>query len=93
LGQQSVGSVFQLSPNGLGGWNQTTLYSFTAGSDGGYPLVCHVIFDKAGNMYGTASSGGATGNGVVFELSPVGGSWKETVLSIALLEARTITVR
>ena len=80
LGQQSVGSVFQLSPNGLGGWNETTLYSFTGNADGGYPLFSHVIFDRTGNIYGTASSGGATGNGVVFELSSVGGSWKETVL-------------
>jgi uncharacterized repeat protein (TIGR03803 family) len=38
-----------------------------------------LIFDSAGNLYGTTSYGGA-GYGVVFELSPVGKRWKETVL-------------
>jgi uncharacterized repeat protein (TIGR03803 family) len=39
-----------------------------------------VIFDSAGNLYGTAYNGGANEYGVVFELIPVGGSWTETVL-------------
>src|ERR1700687_1271155 len=74
-----VGSVYELSPNGSGGWNETVLYQFTGGADGGLPF-CPVIFDSVGNLYGTAEEGGAYGNGVVFELSPVGASWKETVL-------------
>src|SRR5208282_2359772 len=73
------GTVFELSPNGSGGWNQTVLYRFTGGPDGGYP-ICSLIFDSVGNLYGTAYSGGANGYGVVFELSPVGGSWTETIL-------------
>jgi uncharacterized repeat protein (TIGR03803 family) len=39
-----------------------------------------VIFDKAGNLYGTTQYGGAYGRGVIFELSPVGTGWTETVL-------------
>jgi uncharacterized repeat protein (TIGR03803 family) len=39
-----------------------------------------VIFDSAGNLYGTTGLGGAYGSGVVFELSPAGASWTETVL-------------
>ena len=74
------GSVFELSPNGGGGWNETVLYSFTGEADGGNPWHSPVIFDSAGNLYGTASSGGQYGNGVVFELSPAGTSWTETVL-------------
>jgi uncharacterized repeat protein (TIGR03803 family) len=73
------GNVFELSPNGSGGWNETVLYRFAAGADGGYPF-CPVIFDSAGNLYGTAQGGGAYGPGVVFELSPAGANWKETVL-------------
>ena len=73
------GSVYELSPNGIGGWNETVLYRFTGGADGGYPF-CPVIFDSAGNLYGTAQGGGAYGLGVVFELNPAGASWKETVL-------------
>jgi uncharacterized repeat protein (TIGR03803 family) len=74
------GSVFELSPNGSGGWNETTLYNFTGGADGGYPGYSYLIFDRLGNFYGTTYEGGANGAGVVFELSPVGGSWTETVL-------------
>jgi uncharacterized repeat protein (TIGR03803 family) len=74
------GTVFELSPNGFGGWNETVLYTFTGGADGGQPAYSGLIFDKSGNLYGTACCGGANGHGVVFELSPVGNSWTETVL-------------
>jgi hypothetical protein len=41
-----------------------------------------VIFDSAGNLYGTTQAGGAYGYyGIVFELMPkAGGGWKEKVL-------------
>jgi uncharacterized repeat protein (TIGR03803 family) len=74
------GTVFELSPNGVGGWNETVLYTFTGGADGGQPAYSGLIFDRAGNLYGTACCGGANGHGVVFELSPLGNSWTETVL-------------
>jgi uncharacterized repeat protein (TIGR03803 family) len=38
------------------------------------------MFDSVGNLYGTTANGGANGAGVVFELSPVGAGWTETVL-------------
>ena len=72
------GTVFELSPNGGGGWNETVLHSF-AGADGSYAYA-NVIFDNLGNLYGTTLGGGVSGRGVVFELSPRGGSWTETVL-------------
>ena len=52
------------------------LYAFTGGSDGANPFA-GLIADRAGNLYGTTSRGGASGNGVVFKLSPSG---TETVL-------------
>jgi uncharacterized repeat protein (TIGR03803 family) len=80
-GLWGYGTVFELSPNGSGGWNETVLYSFTGGADGGNPNDANVMFDSVGNLYGTAFNGGENGYGVVFELSPVGGgSWTETVL-------------
>jgi len=82
-GYSGYGTVFELSPNGNGSWTETTLYSFCSApncTDGAYPDFSHLIFDAAGNLYGTAYSGGANGYGVVFELSPVGTSWTETVL-------------
>ena len=54
----------------------TTLYSFTGGSDGGYPDA-GVVVDKAGNLYGTTPYGGSSYNGVVFQVSPSGA---ETIL-------------
>jgi uncharacterized repeat protein (TIGR03803 family) len=74
------GEVFELSPNGNGGWDESVLHSFTGEADGGTPLYSPMIFDSAGNLYGTASSGGKYQNGVVFELSPAGTNWTETVL-------------
>jgi len=85
-GDYYKGNVYQLSPSQQGEWNLTVLYSFTSGSDGGYPSG-GVIVDQAGNLYGTASYGGllsecsGAGCGVVFELSPeLNGSWTEAVL-------------
>ncbi|MFZ0760698.1 MAG: choice-of-anchor tandem repeat GloVer-containing protein [Candidatus Sulfotelmatobacter sp.] len=62
-------------------WTQTVLYSFTGGSDGELPNA-GVIFDQAGNLYGTAEFGGDS-VGVVFELAPpatAGGQWTESLL-------------
>ena len=56
------------------------LHSFTNGSDGAYP-VAGLIFDAAGNLYGTTGGGGASGCGTVFKLTPnADGSWTESVL-------------
>ena len=63
------GTVFELSPNGSGGWAETILYIFQAGTDG-YAPSSGLIFDHAGNLYGTTEGGGAAGYGTVFELSP-----------------------
>jgi len=84
-GANMNGTVFELSPNGAGGYNETVLYSFCSlqnCADGNDPAST-LIFDGAGNLYGTACSGGANGQGVpsacgdgfdgygvVFELSP-----------------------
>ncbi len=74
-GVYNAGSAFKLTP-ASGSWKYTSLHDFTDGVDGGYPR-CSLIFDKNGNMYGTAAYGG-TGNpadcsgacGVVFEITP-----------------------
>jgi uncharacterized repeat protein (TIGR03803 family) len=71
-GATNTGTVFVLSPTGL----ETVLYSFQGGTDGANPQA-GVIRDSAGNLYGTTMSGGAYGNGTVFQVSPTG---VETVL-------------
>ena len=79
-GGLGYGTVFKLSPNGTGGWNETVLHRFTGGLDGEYPQHSNVIFDSLGNLYGTAAGGGRYGGGVVFELRPAATSWTETTL-------------
>ena len=58
---------------------ETVLYTFTGGSDGG-GFISPLIFDNAGNLYGTTASGGVAGAGTVFELARSGSEWTETVL-------------
>ncbi len=54
---------------------ETVLYTFTGGTDGGYPSAGPVL-DAAGNLYGTALNGGdlacsaGLGCGTVFVLKP-----------------------
>jgi len=58
---------------------EKVLYSFRGGDDGDQPYA-GVIFDKAGNLYGTTQFGGAHGAGVVFKLAHSLTVWKESVL-------------
>jgi uncharacterized repeat protein (TIGR03803 family) len=72
-GIHNAGTVFKLTPSG-GGWTYTLLHEFTGGSDGSWP-VDGLTMDARGNLYGTASGGGASSNcyqgcGVVFEITP-----------------------
>lgn len=67
-GAFGCGAVFKLNHNG-DGWSYTSLHDFTCGTDGAFPYS-NLVFDTAGNIYGTASGGGAFGAGVVFEITP-----------------------
>jgi len=84
-GLYGEGVVFKLQPQptrcatALCYWDETVLYNFTGGDDGGAPQGA-VVFDSAGNLYGTTLSGGQGSNGVVYELSPAQGSWNINVL-------------
>jgi hypothetical protein len=65
------GTIFELSPNGSGGWALTILTDCSP--------ICSVplgslIMDSAGNLYGTAAFGN------VFELSPGAGGWTASVV-------------
>jgi uncharacterized repeat protein (TIGR03803 family) len=78
-GTHGSGAVFELMPNGSGGWTVKLLHSFNNLSGDGIQPEASLIFDGAGNLYGTTSSGGS--GGTVFELTPAaGGTWTETLL-------------
>jgi uncharacterized repeat protein (TIGR03803 family) len=86
--EYGCGVVYRLSPTSSGNWMPTVLHTFTGKDDGSYPSA-PLIWDAAGNLYGTTSRGGNTqcitfapsGCGTVFELSPSSnGQWREEVL-------------
>lgn len=78
---KSSGTVFELSLNSNGKWTERVLHNFVNGKDGMFPDA-NLVFDKAGNLYGTTSQGGRYDLfGTVFELSPsLDGKWTEQIL-------------
>lgn len=79
-GKSNRGTVFELSPGSNNTWTEKTLLSFAGGAVGAQP-VGGVIFDAAGNLYGTTKIGGTKNVGVAYKLSPTSsGSWTETVI-------------
>ncbi len=79
-GPSGDGTVFQLVQASDGTWTENTLYSFTGKDDGGLPYS-RLLFDKAGNLYGTGVMGGAHDSGVLFEFIPESnGTWTETIV-------------
>jgi uncharacterized repeat protein (TIGR03803 family) len=82
------GTVFHLAPSptapksALAPWNESVIYRFN-GADGDIPQG-DLTLDQAGNIYGTTFVGGRgaclDGCGLVYELTPSGSAWTETVL-------------
>lgn len=55
------GTVFELSPDGSGGWNETVIHEFCSEAncaDGEWPETS-LIADSMGNLYGITAFGGA----------------------------------
>jgi uncharacterized repeat protein (TIGR03803 family) len=80
----SCGTVFKVVLGEDGSWTETVIYRFRGGNDGAAPSGT-LVFDAAGNLYGTTVTGGTNdceeGCGTVFKLSPTGkATWKETVI-------------
>lgn len=80
------GTIFELSRESNGQWKKNVRYNFAGAPFDGANPAGSMIMDKAGNFYGTTTSGGSSPNcgtagcGTVFEFSPSAGGWKETVL-------------
>jgi len=93
--QLMCGTLFELQPPASPGepWVQTAIYTFdNMGSSGCIPSAAP-IQGPGGVLYGTATYGGAYGDGVLYQLQPPstpGGAWTETVLySFEILNAGT----
>jgi uncharacterized repeat protein (TIGR03803 family) len=75
------GVVFELTRGADGVWTESILHSFAKNGVDGYAPLGGVIFDRAGDLYGTTTRGGANDSGTAFELTPgSGGVWTETIL-------------
>jgi uncharacterized repeat protein (TIGR03803 family) len=76
-GSHNGGTVFEVTPKGV----FTVLYNFGSSSTDGTRPAGNVVFDGAGNLYGTTENGGANSGGTVFKLSPgSGGAWTESIV-------------
>jgi uncharacterized repeat protein (TIGR03803 family) len=84
------GTVFKLTRSAGGQWTESILHRFAGGLDGWLPNA-GVIFDRAGNLYGTTELGGGDtcpyqfgggfyGCGTIYQLTPSGSGWAESIL-------------
>ena len=79
-GTTDCGTIYELTPNGSGGWNESVIWNFDNNVDGCQPYGT-LLIDNLGNLYGTTSSSAGLTFGTAFELSPSGtGTWNETIL-------------
>lgn len=69
-GEGDCGTVFKLSPGTNEKWTHTVLYSFDLNNSDGCTPTSGVVFDKAGNLYGTTLWGGDGLYGTVYEIIP-----------------------
>src|SRR5258708_38391986 len=73
------GAVYQLSPNGSGGWSEKIIWNASQ-TEGWAPWT--LALDAAGNLYGTTFWAGTGNAGTVYELQRTGASWTHTVLHV-----------
>ncbi|HKT87969.1 MAG TPA: choice-of-anchor tandem repeat GloVer-containing protein [Candidatus Sulfotelmatobacter sp.] len=69
-GLAHMGGVYEITRGSTSIWTENVLASFTS-SEGFFPEA-GVTSDSAGNLYGTAVSGGTSGNGTAYELTSDG---------------------
>ena len=78
-GADNVGLVYKLSLGTTGKWKEQVLHTFD-GTYGGNPLA-GLVFDSAGNLYGTTSQGGRFSDGIIYEMVAGSTGYKFRVLN------------
>jgi len=79
-GKYGAGIVYRLKPDANGGFAERVIHAFQGGVDGIGGSAGRLAVDAAGNVYGTCTTGGAYGAGVVYGLAPTGnGEWTELI--------------
>jgi len=77
-GSTGAGVIFSMKKTSKG-WKQKVIQNLNGSSNGGFPYE-GLMMDTAGNLYGAAPTGGASGQGVIYRLSLTKKGWVETVL-------------
>ena len=72
-GSFGFGTAFELTPNAGRCCREAPVYNFGSGPDDGRNPEAGLVFDTAGNLYGTTANGGANSTGTIFELVPNAG--------------------
>ena len=75
------GTVFELSPDGRGGWTEQVIHRFASTADGQFPTGA-VTFGTDGNLFGTTTNGGTANSGVLYQLqySTSTQNWTESII-------------
>jgi uncharacterized repeat protein (TIGR03803 family) len=83
FGGQLAGIVFNLTPQrsicktANCFWAENVLHQFTGSPDGAAPGYGDLVWDPAGNIYGTTADGGTSNLGTVYQLTKSGNNWTE----------------
>ena len=79
-GIYGLGTVFELTQSN-GGWTESVIYNFGTDQSLQCSPIGGVIFDRSGNLWGTAAGGCNNQElGVVFELTPSGSGWTASLI-------------
>lgn len=83
-GPANEGTIYAIRPSATasGAWEESLVATFDSPSDGGGPIN-DLVADGHGNLYGTATVGGAFGWGAVYQLTAPaasGGTWTKKVI-------------
>ena len=80
-GSSNDGTVFELTKDGSGNWDEKLLYSFTGSHGDGSGPQDGLTLDAKGDVFGVTTGGGSNQSGTVFELTQgTNGFWTEKVL-------------
>jgi uncharacterized repeat protein (TIGR03803 family) len=79
-GTANCGVAYRLVRSAGGGWSEKILHTFLGVTAQDPENPNGMIFDAAGNLYGTSTGGGVYNPGTIFKIAPSAGGWQETVL-------------
>jgi hypothetical protein len=74
------GTAYELTLGADGTWSKSILYNFGDSPSDGFPPTFSLVIGPSGRLYSASGAGGSLGQGTVFELAEIGGTWTERIL-------------